>query len=221
MRAALQRLRYRVVLVLQLLVTGRWRELRYRAWLKMHGIDLGFVSVDQLEQSPELAHLHSTSGGPDLEVVLEALKICPDDAVIDVGCGKAGALITMAQFPFVKVCGIEISEPLVEVALRNLSRLGLERVRVEHADAAVYTQLDEYTFVYLYNPFPCGIVQRFMANLVGSLQRRPRNLTLIYKNPKCDEVVRSAGLVKRQEFSHARLPYFVYVHEPERARSSS
>jgi SAM-dependent methyltransferase len=220
MLAALERLRYRTRLASQLIAAGRWRELWYQAWLKMRGIDVGLVPVESLQQSPERAHLHSASGGPDLEVVLKALDIASTDSVIDVGCGKGGALITLAQFPFAKVSGIDISDALVEVARKNLSRLGIENVDVLCRDAGEFTELDEYTFVYLYNPFPCNVVQQFMSHLAENLRRQPRRLTLIYKNPKCHDVVASTmGFNKVREFHHSRLLFYVYVHEPQGPRT--
>lgn len=214
MLAALERLRYRVELALRLIVAGRWRELRYQLWLKMRGIDVGLVPVESLKQSPERTHLHSSSGGPDLEIVLKQLDVSRADSVIDIGCGKGSALITLARFPFSRISGIDVSDALVGVARANLARLGLEKVEVLCCDAEEFKELDDYSFVYLYNPFPCSVVHRFMRNLTESLRRQPRRLTLIYKNPTCHEIVTAtAGFTKAREFRHSRLPFYVYVYE--------
>jgi predicted rRNA methylase YqxC with S4 and FtsJ domains len=72
----------------------------------VHKSDLGIA----LNRQP---HHYSSSGNKYLENVLQNLNIQPTDNIIDLGCGKGGALITMAKFPFKEIYGVEYSEGLV------------------------------------------------------------------------------------------------------------
>ena len=87
------------------------------------------------------------------------------------------------------------------------------------ADAAGFVDLDRFTHVYMYHPFPSAVVERVVANLGASLARRERRLTVIYANPACQRVLESSGLfrvelesVRFHPRAHARHTYSVYVH---------
>lgn len=55
--------------------------------------------------------------------------------ILDVGCGFGATAIVLAQtFPNSKVVGIDLSEPLLELAIRAAQDAGLERVALEKAD---------------------------------------------------------------------------------------
>lgn len=178
-------------------LAGRWRALRqiwgeagpagiaWELFKRRHGLDLRYVSVDGLGIREDQGHHYSDSGGPHLQRILSALPITRADAILDVGCGKGGALITMHRFPFGRVAGLDLSSELLHVARANLVRLGLETTTLYHADAGEFTDLDGFSHLYLYNPFPEAVFERFLDRLQESLERRPRRLTLIYKNPVC------------------------------------
>ena len=59
------------------------------------------------------------------------------------------------------------------------------RVRIFVSDAAAFTALDDYTHFYLYNPFPSAVVRAVIANIYASLERRARDITVIYYNAVC------------------------------------
>jgi hypothetical protein len=59
---------------------GVWRRaaaLRYELWNKWKGVDLEFVSVEDLGLPHDRAHFHSSSGGPALARVFGAIEIPP------------------------------------------------------------------------------------------------------------------------------------------------
>jgi SAM-dependent methyltransferase len=168
-----------------MLLSGELRRLWYAVWIRLKGLDLGGVSVEELGLSPALAVGHSNSGGPTLEAVLERACIPAGSRIIDLGCGKGGAAFTMTKFPFAEIVGVEICPQLVAVAKENRRRLQLDsRIQFLCSDATVFTELDRFTHVYLFNPFAPEIVKGVCANLFASLQRRPRTLTLICKYPE-------------------------------------
>jgi hypothetical protein len=161
------------------------------------GLDLGFVSAEGLGLSPETSHYHSNSGGPDCARVFKSLRIPPGSVAVDLGSGKGGAVITLRELPFDEIVGVEISPELVSIATDNVTRLKLRNIRFIQCDAAAFTDLDRITHIYMYNPFPCGVVARVMDNIAASIASVDREITLVYRNPLCDAAIRSSGLFER------------------------
>ena len=50
-------------------------------------------------------------------------KVTPDDAIIDIGCGKCQMLYFFSKFPFRKIGGLEYSQRLIDIAERNMQKL--------------------------------------------------------------------------------------------------
>lgn len=175
---------------------GTVRDIARRVRNTWRGIDLAPVNVLDLGLDPAEAHGCMNSGGPALEGVLRAMDIRPGTAVIDLGCGKGGALISFARFPFARIAGIEIVPQLVEIARRNLARAGCAGVEVHCADAAAFTALDPFDLVYLFNPFPAPVLVQVVGNLRASLERRPRPLRVLYKNPVDEALLLDRGLFR-------------------------
>jgi len=142
------------------------------------------------------------------------LPISRADAVLDIGCGKGGAMITLAQFAFERVDGLEISPKLAHIARLNIRRLDIPNAAVFCADAADFTDIDPYTYIYMYNPFPEIVMRRVLDNILLSLKRRQRLLTMIYKNPVFDSLVLCSGFHKIHETQQIHPdypPFSVYV----------
>jgi tRNA A58 N-methylase Trm61 len=141
---------------------------------------------------------------------------------IDLGSGKGGAVITLSQFRFDEVVGLEISGELVRVARSNSTRLGLRNVRFVCADVRLFTEFDDFSHIYMYNPFPCDILKEALAHLRESLVRKPRSLILIYKNPTCHSTIVDSGLFPaNREFSFPNCHHPFYVYFTERLAGSS
>jgi SAM-dependent methyltransferase len=187
------------------------QDARYQLQMQLRGIDLRWNSVADIGLSEARAESHGNSGGPGLEVVLKALDITPADSVLDIGCGKGGAMLTLAQWPFRKVDGIEISPALIQIAQRNLTRLGRVKGSIRQCDAAGFTDLDEYNFFYMYNPFTEVVMKSVLENLQASVGRRPRPVKVVYKNPVCHELIVSSGFRQVREFEHTIPPFRVYA----------
>ncbi len=208
-----KRFRRRMVRAAQLAVTGQWRQLLYSSWVIMHGLDFAMVGLEELGLSSGQSECYCPSGGPDLERVFRTLEIKPTDRIIDVGCGKGASLITLAKFPFAKIAGVEISPELIRVAEANFARLRLRGIELHCCDATLFRDYDEYSFVYLFNPFKAPVMTPVIENLAASLKRRPRRLTIVYLYPICRDVLVSAGFEKLREFNYGPLPIVVYVNK--------
>jgi SAM-dependent methyltransferase len=180
----------------------QWRYLALRWQERLRGVD--FTSVAQPEDvglNPARAHMVTPSDARALRRVFRELRITSTDAVIDVGCGKGVAMKCMLEFPFLRVDGIEASAHIAQIALANLRTLKVDarRYSVTIADAAEYTPLDRYTHLYFFNPFPCHVMASFMTNVLASLARSPRPVTIVYDNPVCHETIVGTGAFVRHE----------------------
>lgn len=195
-----------------LIRSGEWRTLVYRAHMKWKGIDLGYVSLEDLGLSEERALFHGSSGGPGLDSILRTLRIHPDDQILDLGCGKAGAMLTMAKYPFARVDGVEISQMLIEVARENLRRMKVSKSALYHSDAAEFTDIDRYTFFYMYHPFPRIVTERVLQNMVRSLERCPRRLTLVFNNSVDHDLILTYGFLVEAEFKQLGTTRPAYVY---------
>jgi hypothetical protein len=201
------------------LADGTLDELWYEFVNRWRNIDLEYVSVEDLGLPPDRAHPHANSGGATCAKILRSIEIPRGSVAVDYGSGKGGAALTLGRFPFDEVIGIELSADLVQIARENAARARLRNIRFVQCDAEAFTDLDRVTHIYLYNPFPCIVLQRVLANLRASLARRERMLTVIYRNPKCHDVLVAAPALfaKVGERKIGQDPndwWYVYVHQP-------
>lgn len=180
----------------------------YRLNWRMRGLDFGVVSIEDLGLDPDLANYHKDGGGPLLRDLLNKLPITSNDAVLDMGSGKGGAMATMAKYPFSAVDGVEISAELCDAAQKNITKLNLQQCHVFHADATKFTDLDKYTYLFFFNPFPEVVLQQVLANLDESLRRAPRTVRLVYSNPLHEKAIAAAGTFER---TFVYQPYDDYV----------
>ena len=191
----------------------------YQLSLRLRGIDLGPAPLSTLGLPPDRANPYGNSGGPSLARLLRGLPVPPGSRLVDLGSGKGGAILTLARCGFEEIVGVELSPELIRAGEANLRRAGVRGVAFVHADAAGFVDLDRFTHVYMYHPFPCVVVERVVTNLGASLARRERRLTVIYANPVCHRVLAECGLfrveldcVRFDPRAHARHTYSVYVH---------
>ena len=157
---------------------------------------LDFSSVIQPEEvglDPNIAFRSSPSGNKYLKNLLKDLKITGEDSIIDVGCGKGSAMRTMLKFPFARVDGLELSEHIANIAIRNFEKLKVNNSRVFICDASVYKDYAAYNMVYFYNPFPGEIMYKVIHELLESLKSLERELIIIYYNPVCHDLFTGQG----------------------------
>ena len=141
----------------------------------------------------ELEHFHSewTHYGPSgwfyLRRALRKRDVGPTDVFVDFGSGKGRVVFQAARYPFARVVGVEVSERLNEVARQNIElnrhRLRCQDVTLVTIDAASFEIPDDMTVAYFFHPFGGATFERVIANIVASLDRRPRTLKLIYACP--------------------------------------
>jgi SAM-dependent methyltransferase len=195
------------------LLDGRWDLLRYSLWTRLKRLDLRGESHENMEIDRSRGNEHADSGGPDLARVLRMLDISGADRIVDLGSGKGGAMLTMSRFPFSEILGIDLSERMISIALQNAANLGVKKVSFICTDAADFRDLDRFTYVYMFNPFPAHVIREVMLNLAASALRLPRKITLIYKYPGCpDELVDRAIFPNKAVFQYkGSHPFSIYT----------
>jgi SAM-dependent methyltransferase len=179
-------------------------------------IDLKLVTIDTLNLSSENCNSYSDSGRNDLQNLLSTLNITKRDTIIDFGCGKGGALITFADYPFSKITGIEISNELVIIAQKNLSKLKIINAEIFCCDAKEFNMIDDYNYIYLFNPFPCSVMRIVIKNITSSITKRKRRINIIYLNPECHNVIIENGVFSKvKEIKHHNHVFYIYNNEHE------
>ncbi len=193
------------------ILRGDARQLYFDVRNRLRRVDLEYVSVADLGLPADVAHFHSQSGGDLLRQVFARLPIPKGSVALDFGSGKGGAIISLHQFGFAEIRGVELSEPLVAVARENMRRLGLERARFFVSDAAKFRELDDVTHIYLYNPFPCPVVADVIRNIESSLAAAPRELHVVYRNALCQDLFdRSARFTPVSRFTRDRHEWRIW-----------
>jgi SAM-dependent methyltransferase len=170
----------------------------YYYYDKKNGVDFTRnAGPAELGLDPNESYEYEPSGNWFLKKILKDLKITPADKILDVGCGKGSAMKTMLDFPFSTVDGIEISDRLCSIAENNFKVLNVTNARVFNIDATKFFKFDDYNYIYFFNPFPKEVMEKVVYNLLQSIQRRPRKVTLIYDNPTCHETIANTGVFKK------------------------
>ena len=100
--------------------------------------------ADSMEAPPELlpflpellADLWALGGDPEIVIgLLRPLALSPSARLLDLGCGKGGMAVPIAQELGLQVVGVDLFEPFVREARERAAALGLaDRCRFETAD---------------------------------------------------------------------------------------
>jgi SAM-dependent methyltransferase len=172
---------------------------RDRAFDLWYGIDsAGDASLDGL--TPVGAHAADATyyGAGDPVVLRRALSSLhldfPRYTFIDLGSGKGRIVLIAAGLPFRRVVGVEFVKEFHEIALANFRRWPASKVKcgkvtLKCEDAATFDFPPDPVVVYLFNPFGGRLMTQVMANLAASRRERPRDIVLLYVNPKQEWVV--------------------------------
>jgi predicted RNA methylase len=139
----------RVYKLLKIIKGLDWYAFAYKLKIILNRVDLSIVYPAELGLSPDRVYWSSSSGGAALGYVLRTLRITHNDSIIDVGCGKGGAIITLCAFKFGKVAGVELSDKLVDIALQNLKKLKITGVPIHCCDAVEFSRYDEFNYIYV------------------------------------------------------------------------
>ncbi len=145
------------------------------------------VKLEELGLSGEGRTHYEPSGWLDLRRVLRRSEVSGEDVFLDLGSGKGRVLLAAARYPFRRVIGVELSAELNAIAERNVrdyrGRHRCGEIELVTADVLDYEIPDDVTVVYAYNPFMGELFGAVVEKLLASVDRRPRQVRLIYKTP--------------------------------------
>jgi SAM-dependent methyltransferase len=171
---------------------------------KKYGINT--TGADELhkleEQGIDISHatIYMPVSYTLLEEIFEQLPAITGDHFVDLGCGKGRALCMAAHKGFTQVTGLDFSRALCEQARLNLE---ITRQQIPSLDYAVINN-DAFYFeipasvdcIFFFNPFDEMIMSGVVKNILKSLKKHPRNITIIYVNPMHKELFLKAGFTE-------------------------
>lgn len=131
-----------------------------------------------------------------LHWLLPRSLVAPGDVFVDYGCGRGRIVIAAARrYRFAEVVGVDIASEFTATARTLVAREKRLRspVRIETGDATEFSVPDAMTHAYMFNPFKGELFERVIANMLASLDRRPRRLRLIYVQPEEHERLVATG----------------------------
>jgi SAM-dependent methyltransferase len=187
-----------------------------------YGIDTGgFMPPDLLVADPATAPLISAylASSPELlRLVLKSIGGLSQMTFLDCGCGKGRALAVAAEFPFRRIIGVEISDPIFAVLARNMAAIGREDIEIIQADIRSVLLPDGDLLLYLYNPFGQEILAELAEKMRRHIAAGKGKLFCIYVNPIWREVfdqapyLRFVGLIEAPSVSADRQ-YGLTAHD--------
>ena len=143
-----------------------------------------------------------------------------DPVLVDIGSGKGRALLVAAEFGFRSARGVEFAHELCEAARRNCARYKTKTkaatlFEVIESDAARYPFRPEENVFIFFSPFDDSILRPVVANLVASVQQRPRKALIVYYNPKWAEVIEQTSVFTPVcKFDFWSIKTSVYSNQP-------
>ena len=120
--------------------------------------------------------------------VLKKLQPPKHQTFVDLGSGKGRIMILAAEYGFQKVKGVELSTNLSAITESNVKTYKTKTgnaadISVFNKDATIYEFEATDSVLFMYNPFNGVIFEKVIDNIKLSLERHPRQLTIIYMHP--------------------------------------
>src|SRR4051794_35695288 len=152
---------------------------------RARGLDfLTPIDVESVGLDPTLVHRSSATSEPHLRAVLDATAGLEGASNLDVGCGKGQAIRVLRRYPFRRVDGIELSPEIAAIARRNLQGRRGPLTEIHVGDACTFDRYADYDALFLYNPFPEPVMEKFAVEVAAQLTGP---VTVIYSVPRCGQ----------------------------------
>lgn len=161
----------------------------------------GRVELEELGLDTEDRNYYEPAEWQALRRILPKREVSREDVFIDFGSGMGRVVLLAAQYDFARVIGVEISERLTRIAEKNLernrNRVTCGELQLVTADVVDYQIPDDVTIAFFNNPFYGEVFDHVTQRLLGSVDRNPRRLRIIYRNPMEEERLLRTGRVQR------------------------
>jgi hypothetical protein len=181
-----------------------------RRYDKALGLDTaGEIVGKRLRMTPEAGTQAKGYAGTPPAIAERLIGTVADRArsftFIDYGAGKGRVVLIAARYPFARVVGIELSEPLIRIAAANVSvyrrgHPGPCPIELVHADAADYELPATPSVLFFYDPFQPALMARIARKVHQSFIANPRKLFVLYYSPACAQVF-EAPFMRRQDIT--------------------
>ena len=158
-----------------------------------YGVDTGGVErlYDLAIEGPNAAFgVNHVAVDPDeFALAMASLDIDLADATfLDLGAGKARAMMLAAAYPFRTITGVEFARELHEAGIENIARAAPrlqapERLHLHLGDAATFAMPDGPLVIYLYNPFDAPVMAPVAHSATTAWTASPRPMRVLYVNP--------------------------------------
>jgi SAM-dependent methyltransferase len=161
---------------------------------------------------------HATIYMPASYELLEELftKIGPQGSVnhfLDIGCGKGRALCVAAHHGIQRITGVDLSKELCDAAKENLfitkQKIPPLNYNVINNDAFYFEIPSDVDCIFLFNPFDEIIMSGVVNNIMRSLKKDPRKMTILYINPLQKQLFVKAGF--KETWHTKKLKYLEAV----------
>ncbi|MCE9539276.1 MAG: class I SAM-dependent methyltransferase [Bacteroidetes bacterium] len=147
-------------------------DLEDRIFEKWHGAEFsGYVLGDELSFSSNFSATHATAYQQIWcrsldELIKTAYKLgFKFENFVDIGSGKGKAcLYAFTKKKFTNIIGVELSEPLLDIAQANLKKIRANNVSFVSEDALKYRLPQANNLVFLFNPFDEIVLEAFINN---------------------------------------------------------
>jgi len=119
-----------------------------------------------------------------LEMV--AKLISPKDAsYYDLGCGKGKTLcIAGMDYDYKILHGVDYYQPFLDLAQTNLNRCNVDNVKLHYGDMREFSDYDETSVIFLYNPADNVIIDAVRENL----EHYTKRAIVVYNKPEHETV---------------------------------
>jgi 16S rRNA G966 N2-methylase RsmD len=201
-----------------------WHSLLDVYWDFRHGTDtLKRIPPDQIQTDSKNKGLSfaygATRARPFLQL-LDHLGLAKENVFVDFGSGKGRAVMIAAQHGFRKVIGVEFSEPLCQLARKNLESFRRRRkiaseVSIVHSDVVQYAIRPDETIFYFFDPFSASVLKQVINNICQSLVTHPRRIWILYNSPHQHDVMEQLVVFRRVqllEFGGSRIHVYEHGH---------
>lgn len=177
------------------------RSLLSRVLERHYGIETARnVDLETLGLEGEQRQGYKPSEWSLLPRILPKREVKESDVFIDFGSGQGRVVYQAAHYPFRRVIGVELSGELNDVARRNVHRnrhrLRCPDIQLVTTDVLDYEIPDDVTVAFFANPFQGHIFATVVERLLTSVDRKPRRLRIIYRNPVEHAFLMSTGRIR-------------------------
>jgi len=171
----------------------------------------------------------------DFRMIYEGIDSCgihpESDRVLDIGCGKGGAVTALLASGFQSVGAVEYTGAIYEVLRDNLSKLeipvyekaespltGVSCYRMDASEMKM--ELDGYNWFFLFNPFSMDVVKKVIDNICESIERKPRKCFIFYAEPIGHQYILGTGVFSMyrsvmSDFSDTSYYAYIYSNSEE------